>query len=344
MNEELRIRRTRTFDEIAELYDRARRECPDHVFSDLFAQTGIEPSRADVLEIGCGTGQATLPLARRGFRVLCVEMGANLARIPRRKLAEFPRVTVVNARFEDWAAGNVSFDIVFAATSRHWLDPHLRYAKAAAALRPGGVLAFTTGGHAFPPGLDPFFIELRSCYEAIGEARMPWPPPTPEDICDARDEIERSGFFERVRVIRRIWTQEFTADEYVAMMSTASDHRLIEPEKRAAVRRNAPSYSRTARSAYPQTQSYDSARRPQEGIESRASGGSADPTQPSLTPLSHALRMARRIREVPGFLRWSPKFGDQCFQGSPDKPDGRLWTRAAVIASSAVAAAAARSE
>jgi ubiquinone/menaquinone biosynthesis C-methylase UbiE len=56
MNEELRIRRTRTFDEIAELYDRARRECPDHVFSDLFAQTGIEPSRADVLEIGCGTG------------------------------------------------------------------------------------------------------------------------------------------------------------------------------------------------------------------------------------------------------------------------------------------------
>jgi len=29
-----------------------------------------------------------------------------------------------------------------------------------------------------------------------------------------------------------VWTEEFTADEYIAMMSTASDHRLMESAKR----------------------------------------------------------------------------------------------------------------
>jgi SAM-dependent methyltransferase len=232
MNDERRLRRARTFDEGAELYDRARREWPDQIFDDLFALAAIEPAAADLLEIGCGTGQATIPLARRGCRIVCVEMGANLARLARRNMLRFERVTVVNARFEDWEPGGAAFDIVFAATSWHWLDPRLRYAKAAAMLKPGGVLAFTTGGHAFPPGFDPFFAEIQDCYEAIGEDRMRWPPPLPEEILDARAEIEQSGHFHDVRIARHLLVEDFSADEYVAMMSTASDHRLMEPAKR----------------------------------------------------------------------------------------------------------------
>lgn len=232
MNDETRIRRARTFDEIADLYDRGRRPAPEHVFDDLFSQTGIDPSAADVLEIGCGTGQATLELARRGCRVVCVEMGANLAAIARRKLAGFPRVSVVNARFEDWSPGNLKFDIVFAANSWHRLDPQHSYSRSAAALRPEGVLAFTKGHHLFPPDCDPFFFALQSCYEEIGESHLQWPQPPPEEIPDSREEIERSGYFDRVQAIRRIWVEEFTADEYIAMMATASDHRLMEPAKR----------------------------------------------------------------------------------------------------------------
>jgi SAM-dependent methyltransferase len=231
MTDEIRFQRARTFDEIAELYDRARPECPDQLVSELFALAGIEPAYADVLEIGCGTGQATLPLARRGCRVTCLEMGGNLARIAQRRLALFSRVKIINAPFEEWEPAG-TFNIVLAVDSWHWPDPRLRYAKAAAALRPAGVLAFTNGRQVFPQGFDPLFSEIHACYEAIGESRLDWPPPTPEDISDEQDEIETSGCFDEVRVVRHVSVEECNADEYVELMSTASDHRLLEASKR----------------------------------------------------------------------------------------------------------------
>ena len=40
---------------------------------------------------------------------------------------------------------------------------------------------------------------------------------------------------EDVRVIRKLWTEEFTAEEHVALMRTASEHRLMEPAKARVV-------------------------------------------------------------------------------------------------------------
>src|SRR5258706_4416362 len=95
MDEPRRIQRARTFDEIAELYDRARPYYREELFDDLFRLSGIAPETARILEIGSGTGRATEPLARRGCEVVCIELGSNLARIATEKLAQFPRVTVI---------------------------------------------------------------------------------------------------------------------------------------------------------------------------------------------------------------------------------------------------------
>src|ERR671933_454382 len=57
-----------TFEEVPELYERARPLYPPELFDDLVAYAGLEAG-SRVLEIGCGTGQATLPLAERGLAV-----------------------------------------------------------------------------------------------------------------------------------------------------------------------------------------------------------------------------------------------------------------------------------
>jgi SAM-dependent methyltransferase len=42
----------------------------ENVFDDVISPSGI-PKNGRMLEIGCGTGQATVPFPRRGYRVLC---------------------------------------------------------------------------------------------------------------------------------------------------------------------------------------------------------------------------------------------------------------------------------
>ena len=62
-----------------------------------------------MLEIGCATGKATLPLARRGFQITCIELGPDLAVAARRNLDGLG-VNIIEGRFEDWqpTAGNTS--------------------------------------------------------------------------------------------------------------------------------------------------------------------------------------------------------------------------------------------
>jgi len=185
-----------------------------------------------VLEIGCGTGKASYPLAQRGCRLVCVELGERLAEIARLNLADFPLVDVITTSFETWEPPAVDFDMVFAASAWHWLDPTTRYGNAARLLKPGGLLALVTGSHAFPKGFDPFFTEIQSCYEAIGKGLRKWPPPAPDEIPDERQAIESSGLFEDVRVRRYLWAIDYTADSYLDLLSTYSDHIAMNKSKR----------------------------------------------------------------------------------------------------------------
>ena len=100
-----------------------------------------------MLEVGCGTGQATLPLARRGYEILCVELGENLAALARDNAAEYPRVEVVTSDFEKIPLPQGPFDLLVSATAFRWLDTAVAYPKAAGSLKPGGAIALFWNEH-----------------------------------------------------------------------------------------------------------------------------------------------------------------------------------------------------
>jgi SAM-dependent methyltransferase len=223
-----------TFDSAAGLYQQSRPDYPEALYDDLVLMTGIRPGDR-LLEIGCATGKATIPLARRGFRVTCVEIGAALAAAARQNLADFRGVEVIEGSFETWPPpAEGGFDLVFAATAWHWVDPAARYRRAWEVLRPGGHLAVWEALHVFPEGGDPFFDEIQDVYDEIGEG----PPPgaatqhRPGELPGIAAEIEGSGWFGDVTVRHYDWEIRYTAAEYLRLLDTFSGHIAMSAPKR----------------------------------------------------------------------------------------------------------------
>ena len=129
--------RGRMFNEVPELYDRVRPGYPQQLFADLAAITGTG-GRSPVLEVGCGTGQATRPLAALAGSVTAVEPGAGMAGLARQRVAGFGNVTIETAAFEEWDDRGRRFDLLVAASSWHWVDPSAGWRRAHEVLRPGG--------------------------------------------------------------------------------------------------------------------------------------------------------------------------------------------------------------
>jgi len=223
-----------TFDSAAADYQEARPGYPDALYAELLALTRVRPEADALCEVGSASGKATLPLARRGFAITCVELGPALAAAARRNLAAFPRVTVVNSAFEAWEppAGE-SFGLVFAATAWHWIDPTMKYAKAASLLRPGGHLAFWEAIHVIPADGDPFFAEIQDVYDEIGEG-MPagWVSATIATLPSFAAEIAATGLFADTVVQRFQWEIRYTAESYIRLLNTFSGHIAMEPWQR----------------------------------------------------------------------------------------------------------------
>ena len=220
----------RTFDRAAESYDRVRPGYPPALFGDLISLTGLAPGD-HLLEVGCATGKATRPLAERGFRITCVELGTELAAVARRNLAGYP-VEVVQGQFEEWQPSE-PVSLVFAATAWHWIDPGLRYPRAWQALRPGGHLAIWSAGHVFPADGDPFFAEIQDIYDEIGEGLVPGERQLrPGEQPDDKAEIEASGLFEVIAIRYYDWERVYDAEEYIELLSTFSGHIAMAEWKR----------------------------------------------------------------------------------------------------------------
>ena len=119
------------FDGVADAYARERPTYPDELVDQACA--GVHT----VLEIGCGTGQLTRALVARGLDVDALDPAPNMVAAARERV---PEATYHVGRFEDFAPPR-RYDAVLSASAFHWVDPRVGWARAGAALKPGGKLA-----------------------------------------------------------------------------------------------------------------------------------------------------------------------------------------------------------
>jgi len=228
------VEKRATFNQVAELYARVRPTYPDQLFDDLVALSGI-PAGGRVLEIGAGTGIATLPFAQRGYDVVAVELGADLAAVAAAKVAAFESVEVVVADFERWPLPAEPFDLVTSATAWHWVDPAVSYRKAAEALRRDGALA-VFGYHHVAGGDQEFFEQAHECYLRF----MPDTPPdfVLIDAAECQPELEAlaaSGLFTEPEIRTYLTEETYSRSRYLDLLSTYSGHRVLDEQARTGL-------------------------------------------------------------------------------------------------------------
>jgi SAM-dependent methyltransferase len=129
-----------SFGTIAELYDRTRPSYPAALVDDVLAFCGVQRPR--VLDVGAGTGRATVLFAPRALSVLAIEPSAEMAAIGRRNCAQFgDAVSFELEDFERWQPGDRRFDLLISGQAWHWVAPGVRTERARALLAAGGALA-----------------------------------------------------------------------------------------------------------------------------------------------------------------------------------------------------------
>jgi ubiquinone/menaquinone biosynthesis C-methylase UbiE len=203
-----------TFNDSAEWYDRVRPGYPEALVEDVISLSGISRG-GQILEIGCGTGKATELFACRGYAMLCLEIGTDLAAVARQKFRDSENIQITVSSFEEWESGGRVFDLVIAATSFHWVDSAIAYVKSAEMLRPNGSLAVFWNTHIRQD--EGFFLRVQDIYRAYAPSMMT--TNNPNDY-----EPLGTAVFGDTIVKSYKWAVEYKAKEYIDLLGTYSDH------------------------------------------------------------------------------------------------------------------------
>jgi len=222
----------KTFDEIAWLYHEARPRYPEELFETLVTTTGLQQG-AKLLEIGPGTGQATRPMAARGFDITAVELGAALADVARHELRNYQQVNIVTGAFEDTELPPASFDLVYAATAFHWIKPSAKYTRPHNLLKPGGHLAIIHTHHISDEKGDILFNASQPLFDRYGLTGQNHKPKLPGNKDVRPHEVDES-LFKPVLFQTFPLVLNYRTEDYLRLLNTFSNHLAATREARQA--------------------------------------------------------------------------------------------------------------
>jgi SAM-dependent methyltransferase len=220
--------RARSFGAVAREYDLARPSYPSELVDDIVA---LLPGR-DVVEVGAGTGKATVLFGACGLAMTCIEPDPQMAAVLAENTAQLPNVTVIVSAFEDFQPAGL-FDGLIAAQSWHWTSPEHRWLKAASMLREGGVIALFWNREL--AHLTPLGSAVADVYRRYGLNDSNRPSPDRAPPAWPRDEMEQQPTFADVAVRTYESVHSYSTAAWLAYAASTSHLLILEPAQREAV-------------------------------------------------------------------------------------------------------------
>jgi ubiquinone/menaquinone biosynthesis C-methylase UbiE len=211
-----------TFDEVALLYNEARPRYPSELISALIEVVGLGLG-SRLLEIGPGTGQATMPLAQKGFNITAIELGESLAEVAKHELRDYKNVQIISGAFEETILPERSFDLVFAATSFHWIDPSMKYLKTHTILQDKGHLAIIHTNHVSDENGDKFFNASQPIFDRYDFTDKHQKPKLPKNEELKPNDVD-TNLFKLIHFQLFPVVITYTAKSFVKLLNTFSNH------------------------------------------------------------------------------------------------------------------------
>lgn len=220
--------RARSFDAWAPDYDRFRPGYPDELFDEIATWLAL-PARPLVVDLGAGTGLATLAMARRGWRLTAVEPGRPMLDVLRARASDEGLVlATVQAHAEETGLDPASVDLATAAQAYHWFDTPRALAEIERIVRPGGGLAVFWNVR--DAASSPLLADYNALLESHGidaDTRLPG-----KNLETAR-HIREAGGFEEPEFVQVAHAVETTSEAFIGLAFTKSYVRALPPDGQA---------------------------------------------------------------------------------------------------------------
>jgi trans-aconitate methyltransferase len=193
------------------------------------------PSRANILELGCGPGIATIEFAKRGFSLLCLEPSQAASQLAQQNCLQYPNVEIIQTTFENWKLQPQQFHAVLAATSFHWISPEIRYFKAAQTLTKKGALILLWNTP--PQPSYEIHQQLQEIYQVYAPNLAEYQSHAfhQHNLKKMEKDIIDSGLFQGLVYHQSIGSVVYRIDDYLALLSTLSPYIQLNNQQRNAL-------------------------------------------------------------------------------------------------------------
>jgi len=224
-----------TFDTTASAYEKLRPGYSEELYQKIFEYCNIDDS-SNIVEVGIGGGQATLPILKTGGSITAVEYGENLAQICKEKFKDFSNFHVITSKFEDVDFKGNTYDLVYSASAFHWVPEDIGYQKVYSMLKKGGTFARFANNPFLCKKEPELFNAIEDVYAKYYYKYYNKTPEVPKEY--SKEDAKRRAFiaekygFKDIQYALFYRTRTFSAKQYTELLGTYSDHIAMEENMR----------------------------------------------------------------------------------------------------------------